>query len=452
MPECRRGGTDVNGDPLGQAQHLIGQVSKHVLGALDGGRRALGRQLDAFAGIVPKTTAHLAELTRLTNAAGRFASMAMNARNSDDDTAGRLSEQEMVKLESEFLKLPVEEQKAIVDYATLKFLENKKIKYKGRSTSLKKLTEQYFEEEKVWERGGNRDTMTEDEENFQYLDAMPANEIRKEAPKQQLRPEEEQALELECMAQGEYNQGFWGGRQYTFGLFARPQQVKEVLEKKWSQRLPHAVMNNPEYWNDILMNAHNMELTLMVVPSKRLSIPQYQRRYGELLRKGLEQEGPSKQDRRELNRLVTMFDPSILRGRLPWVSGSRILPDTQMIFSTLPKGELAIEVINPAPLKDQHPTFMGILKSPKLTYSVFDMFLGNSPIDAQARQEAGTAMLYLANGFKMEYDPLNPYHKVVGEPPRFDVEEVDRRAIQFSIDPRSKKGRMLLGDGSPRAS
>lgn len=43
------------------------------------------------------------------------------------------------------------------------------------------------------------------------------------------------------------------------------------------------VLHDPEYWQDILLNSHNMELTLLVVPSKWLSLHQYQRWYSFLL-------------------------------------------------------------------------------------------------------------------------------------------------------------------------
>lgn len=223
--------------------------------------------------------------------------------------------------------------------------------------------------------------------------------------------------------------------------------MRRVLGEKWAKRMPETVLNNPKYWRDIMLNSHNVELTLLVVPSKWLSLQQYQRQYSELLGKRLKQFNPVDDDWVQLNRLRRMFNPSLLRGRYPWVSGTRIVPQTQFIFSTLDNGRLAIEVVNPGPLQDQHPTFMGVLKSPKLTVSVFDLFLGKDPIDQKAKESLGETALYLANGFKFEYDPSNPNQGVVGQPPMFTVREIEPSLDLFSWDSNWRdEGHMVLKD------
>lgn len=87
---------------------------------------------------------------------------------------------------------------------------------------------------------------------------------------------------------------------------------------------------------------------------------------------------------------------------------------------------------------------MGVLKSPRLTVSVFDLFLGDDPIDERAKEQMGNTMLYLANGFTFKYDPSNPNQGIVGQPPRFTVEGIVPSPSIFCLDSAWNKEDMLL--------
>lgn len=51
----------------------------------------------------------------------------------------------------------------------------------------------------------------------------------------------------------------------------------------------------------------------------------------------------SKKDMKDLDNLVGMFDGDKLRGMVPWVSGTRILPNTMIYFGTCEDGGLRVE-------------------------------------------------------------------------------------------------------------
>ena len=84
--------------------------------------------------------------------------------------------------------------------------------------------------------------------------------------------------------------------------------------------------------------------------------------------------------------LIRMFDTDRLMGNVKWVSGTRILPDTQLIFTTKEKSMLSVEVINPGMLKDQETCFLGLNHEKLVTHCVFDQFLGAHPIDRKAKE------------------------------------------------------------------
>ena len=67
----------------------------------------------------------------------------------------------MKKLKVEFLKLPIEEQNKLMDYAMGKYLAKKKVKVRGRKMSLKKLSERVAKQQEIIDRGGFKNTLEE---------------------------------------------------------------------------------------------------------------------------------------------------------------------------------------------------------------------------------------------------------------------------------------------------
>lgn len=57
-------------------------------------------------------------------------------------------------------------------------------------------------------------------------------------------------------------------------------------------------------------------------------------------------------------------------------------------------------VITPGNLRDRKTYQAGPWQSKRLTRAALGMFLGPSPLDDQARIQAGQALVYFTNGFK----------------------------------------------------
>lgn len=69
----------------------------------------------------------------------------------------------MKQLEAEFLKLPIEDQTKLMEYAMGRLLEKRRVDIGGRSVSLRKLTERVLKDKEIMERGGFKDTFEEDD-------------------------------------------------------------------------------------------------------------------------------------------------------------------------------------------------------------------------------------------------------------------------------------------------
>lgn len=67
------------------------------------------------------------------------------------------------------------------------------------------------------------------------------------------------------------------------------------------------------------------------------------REYKKRLAKTLTELNGTEQDHKVLDELVAKFDGNKLRGRVPWLSGTRILPNTMIYFSSAPNGQLKVE-------------------------------------------------------------------------------------------------------------
>jgi hypothetical protein len=56
--------------------------------------------------------------------------------------------------------------------------------------------------------------------------------------------------------------------------------------------------------------------------------------------------------------------------------------------------------ITPGRLKDRKTSRIVVNRSTLLTASVFDLFLGDEPLDEEGKKDVGHAMLWAANGFR----------------------------------------------------
>jgi len=164
------------------------------------------------------------------------------------------------------------------------------------------------------------------------------------------------------------------------------------------------------------MKVHrDIELTLMVVPSKPLSIRKLQWEYAQKLTDSMWDLFRVKKPWKPLVEFVGLFNVDRIASS-EWVEGSKILPDTQLFFSTIKDGNLFVDAINPGPLKDQKTTLIGVTLSPLIATGVFSLFLGRQPIDREAKEWFVRSVIHLAKG--------NP-----AVPPNIDWRVVDKEAL-----------------------
>ncbi|GMH33143.1 hypothetical protein BSKO_00977 [Bryopsis sp. KO-2023] len=375
---------------------------------------------------------------RMVACGSRFASIVLKK------DAPPLSKEATEELTMEFLSLPKEEQRGLIEKAMDMFADDGKVKYKGRSVSLKKLIQKQEEKRIYEERGGGKDTMNEIEENKEKIKSMDSMSLKPNADRLNLSPEEAAVLlDGSKVADGQMSKGFWGGTLFAYGLYAKEKLVEGVLGKDWAGRDPDEVLRNPKFYDDVINASSKYALTLLVVPTKRLSLPQMQREYKQRLTRTLEDLNASKSDMEDLDELIDMFDREKLRGKASWVSGSRVLPDTMLFFTATPGGGVLVEATAPGPVSKQYTSEVGFSNNPKLTYALFSQVMGNRPVDQQVRTQMAHNMLYLANGFSIAPDPDNPNQLSPHAPPSYEAMTAEIRPNMFQYD-KDPGGKFIL--------
>lgn len=274
--------------------------------------------------------------------------------------------------------------------------------------SLRALAEQVRKEKNEFDHGLYDDDVRE-VPRWQAREAVPSSQLRPGSRKQVLRPNEEEALELQRLGHGNcftHRKKIFGielpwERNFTFGIYARPDRVRETMGPAWAGRDPEEVLASPAFYHDILERCAQVELTLTLLASRPLKLAAVRPVMEDVLRRGMERLGgaaplPQPQDA-ALRDFVRQLDEQRLQGS-GFVKDGAIAEGTHIILATDRRGGLSAEAITPGALAERRTAFIGRSKSPLLTAAVFDAFLGGEAVDTVGRKQTGRGFLWAANG------------------------------------------------------
>mmetsp|Transcript_11105 Transcript_11105/g.26345 ORF Transcript_11105/g.26345 Transcript_11105/m.26345 type:complete len:506 (-) Transcript_11105:14-1531(-) len=247
-------------------------------------------------------------------------------------------------------------------------------------------------------------------------------QLRLGQEKMQLRPWEEDEMELELMGNGNvfspapvFGMAFGGRRDFSFGLYANSKRVPELLGKDWAGIEQDEVVANPQFYRDILKWGPQMELTLMVMPSRDLPVSEAVSAIKPRMEETMSELEATDADRQSMGAFLGMFErPRIVSA--PFLSdGPTLKKGTRLIFTCGNQGQIVTEAISPGKLKDQVTTWVDFMPNKKVTYSFFDAFIGDRSLDPHGKQSVGRGMSYIANGFS--FQPTENINQVLVEDP-----------------------------------
>ena len=258
-------------------------------------------------------------------------------------------------------------------------------------------------------------------------DLVPSSRLRPGAHKQVLRQEEENALELQRLGNGNiFSPGagkFFGikmpwERGCAFGIFGRPDNIEKVMGSSWGGRRTEPILNAQEFYNDIMQRCNQVELTLMLLTSRPLPLSRVSPAVESVLRRGMERISRKipleKKDEASLKDFVGLLDARRLKnGGFLTDNGADVAEGTHFIFSTTSEGNLTAEAITPGSLSQRKTACIGVTDNPLLTVAVFDAFLGPNPVDPVGKRAVGRGVLWAANGLPFN-TTMQKGGKVVG--------------------------------------
>jgi len=107
-----------------------------------------------------------------------------------------------------------------------------------------------------------------------------------------------------------------------------------------------------------------------------------------------------------------------------WVENGAVQKGTHIIVSATPQAGLTAEAITPGPIAKRKTSFIGTAQNPLLTAAVFDVFLGQNPLDIDAKRDVGTGVLWAANGLSFSPGKLGKHYVgTVGEDGKMELGE-----------------------------
>mmetsp|Transcript_15925 Transcript_15925/g.44486 ORF Transcript_15925/g.44486 Transcript_15925/m.44486 type:complete len:497 (+) Transcript_15925:156-1646(+) len=296
------------------------------------------------------------------------------------------------------------------ELASLEALAHKKILNSIKTDKGKPLYDEamaVFKKIKEDEMGIGQPTMRQLPRWEQDLLIRP-EKLRPGAEKMQLRPWEEEELELELMGNGNifspvpvFGKLFGGRREFAYGVYARSKLVPEILEE-WRNRDQTEVITDPGFYRDMIVSAPALQLTVMLIPSRDLPVAEAVDKLRPRMEAALSQLEPTDNDNRALDRFLNMFHQPHLK-IAPFLKPGPVLQQgSRLIFTCGKNGQIVTEGINAGKIKDMMMTPVHWSPNNKVTYSFFDSFIGDNALDPVAKQSVGKGMSYIANGFSFQ--------------------------------------------------
>jgi len=236
------------------------------------------------------------------------------------------------------------------------------------------------------------------------------NELRGNEWKMMLRPEDQDELPLEMLGKGNVwspmplvGMMLGGKRDWTFGIYGDTDHIRTAFSQKYKNIRPDKVLEKQELYDDIISVASDIELTLMVIPMRRINFDKLVGKMWKRMARTLAQEekekGTSMYDLDTITRRVSAShrkarDTTLLDRKL------RSIPDTQYIFTIVDFG-IKVHAISADPIKSRKAWGITLGGRPEYGQALMKQFLGPDPIDPLAKRLVGQAVLFVANNFEL---------------------------------------------------
>lgn len=364
-------------------------------------------------------------------------------------------------------RMTPQQRREVQQQAMDNILRRTRVDIDGKPSSLRRLVKRVEAQRKLFESGAF-DPTTQNVPLGQLKHIIPGDQIRQGAYKMQLRPWEEAELELDRYGHGNVFSPHpvlgmlrGGRRDFAWAVYARSDAVESVLGEDWAGQDPNAAVRTRDLYVDVMKHCHNMELTLMVIPSRRLPLAATRQMMAEKLERSMQSITGSEQlepkQKAELADFVSAFADERV-APAGWMDRRGCVKEgTHFIFSTTKDAQLMVEAITPGRLKDRRTSRITVNDSPLVTCAVFESFLGQDSLDEIGKQNVGNGMLWVANGFRFRPWEAREGQVLADErpdgsiafPPPPVIEEVDLplRPSMFELLEQQTQPfrRMLLG-------
>jgi hypothetical protein len=340
-----------------------------------------------------------------------------------------------------------------------RLLEQQTVDVEGKKMNLLELAKEVQKEQALHDVGGDEATLATVPGALRRA-TTPMKDLRPDAPKEQMRMHEQDALPLDRLCKGDayspapgLGMRFGGRRDFTFGIYANGDAARKLLKGKWGRRNPEEVVSDQEFYDDVMSYAPHMGISLLVMPTRRLPLEQTVATFGGRMRNTLTFLSGGKlppDDSSAIDTMASRFTvPRLSETRL--IDRGQVAKDSQFLFSIGSKGQLAIEGITPAPLRDRRPVFLGTYPNPRLAPALLAQFLGPDAIDEEAKAEAGASLVFAINGFQFGSSPSKKNQYLLDETtetgfPAPVVEQVvaGPQLFQYLPTPGRSRRRLLL--------
>ncbi|EFN51445.1 expressed protein [Chlorella variabilis] len=382
------------------------------------------------------------------------------------------SDEQYEKVWEQVEAMPPEQQKQLRAQALDQLLRRRRVMVDGKVTSLRRLQRRVEEQRRLYESGAFDETVRT-LPRWQLQDMVPSEQLRQGAYKMQLRQREEAELELDRIGHGNVfsprpvlSKLLGGRRDFGWGIYARTANAEQLLAGDWAGRDPQEAASDGRLYLDVVRNCHNLELTLVALTSRPLPLAPMRQQLAAKLKRSMQSLAGSQelqpQHKADLHDFISMFDDTRV-APAGWMDKSGCVKEgTHFMFSTTPEAHLLVEAITPGRLRDRRTSRIGVNRSPLVTGAIFDMFLGEEPLDDYGKKDVGHGMLWAANGFRFRPWEMRPGQYIAEEGPDGQItfpqpeamESVGlplRPSVFQMLDEQTKPLRRMLLGGIRRA-
>lgn len=242
------------------------------------------------------------------------------------------------------------------------------------------------------------------------------NELRADAPKMELRPDDHDALGLDRIGRGLFYHpkklfGRWtvgAVPDFAWGMFASIPRLRKRLAPKWAGLPPDDVMQQQEFYHDILNVAPEVELTLQLVARRDFPLAEARNKFLDeqqiMLRRVMYQEWDLEDDLEPrhqlmLSRIKKAASVEYLKDSGLIDKEGNIRKNSQLFLTVTREGALTAQAVTPGSIGEQQTVHLARWEDFAFNRGIMNHFLGLYAKDGVGKTSVGNGVLYVTNGF-----------------------------------------------------